>query len=132
MLLGGGNKPVEGSAGPHSRPPTYSVPATKHQPSIHPHPWGGNRGLRDENNCPACPRAAEGRIEQKTNEGESQTALSRFTSPAIWTPDAGSERLAPRALGESTGHHSVAFRLEHLAHHKRAAVTAILEAIIYF
>lgn len=71
-------------------------------------------------------------IEQKTDEGESQTALSRVTSPALWSPDAGSERLAPRVLGESTRHHSVDFRLEHLAHHSGAAVTAILEAIIYF
>lgn len=86
-----------GTPGSHSRPPTYSMPARNRQPPIHPQPCGGgNRGLRDENNCPAHPRAAEGRIEQWSNEGESQTSLNRVTSPTIWSPDAGSERLTPR------------------------------------
>lgn len=118
--------------GAHSRPPTYSVPVTKVQRLIPSHPCGGgNHGLSHENNCPTSPRAVENRIEQKTNECESQTGLSRVTNPVIWSPDAGSERWIPCAR-ENPLTSFGGPRLEHLAHHSRAAVSAILEAIISF
>ena len=86
-----------GAPGPHSRLPAYSVPASNRQLPIVPI-------LVEEETLGSAMKTIALHIpeQRKAESRESQTGLSLVTSPVIWSPDAGGERLGTTCWGEPT------------------------------